>query len=100
MISIVCFDLVPEALEISNIAQVILGIIFGVMCMIMCDMIVQKKFNTKIKDYKNQNSLLKTGIVVSIGLALHNFPEGLSIRGWIWCIYKAGLLSSTSNTFT
>ena len=79
MISIVCFDLVPEALEISNIAQVILGVIFGVVCMIICDILVQKKFNLKVKDTKNQNTLLKTGIVVSIGLALHNFPEGLSI---------------------
>lgn len=79
MVSIVCFDLVPEALEISNIAQVILGVIFGVVCMIICDILVQKKFSTSIKDVKNQNTLLKTGIVVSIGLALHNFPEGLSI---------------------
>ena len=25
------------------------------------------------------NSLIKTGILVGIGLALHNFPEGLAI---------------------
>ena len=43
--SIICFDLLPEALEISNIAYVI----------------------------------LRTGIIVSIGLAIHNFPEGLAI---------------------
>ncbi|MCI8999939.1 MAG: ZIP family metal transporter [Clostridia bacterium] len=79
MISIVCFDLVPEALEISGIPLIILGILFGVASMIACDMFVQKNFNTNVKQAKSQNSLLKTGIIVSIGLALHNFPEGLAI---------------------
>lgn len=78
MISIVCFDLIPEALEISSISLIILGILFGVCSMILCDILVQKKFNTSIKN-RNNNTLLKTGIIVSIGLALHNFPEGLAI---------------------
>ena len=80
MVSIVCFDLVPEALEISGIPLIILGILFGVISMIICDILVQKKFNTKVSEAKNNNTLLKTGIIVSIGLAIHNFPEGLAIR--------------------
>lgn len=86
MISIVCFDLVPEALEISSISFVILGILFGVVCMIVCDILVQKKFNTN----KNTNSLLQTGIIVSIGLALHNFPEGLAIGSGFGASLKLG----------
>lgn len=46
--------------------------------MILCDNIIQKKFNTK-KIENKKAGLLKTGIVVSIGLALHNIPEGLAI---------------------
>ena len=81
MISIVCFDLIPEAMQISNIANVIIGIIFGRFTMIICDILVNKKINRKInnKNSSNINSLLKTGIIVSIGLAIHNFPEGLAI---------------------
>lgn len=90
MISIVCFDLVPEALEISGIPLIILGIIFGVVCMIACDILVQKKFNSKISNIKGQNSLLKTGIIVSIGLALHNFPEGLAIGSGFGASIKLG----------
>lgn len=90
MISIVCFDLVPEALEISSLAFVILGILFGVVCMIFCDILVQKKFNTSIKYSKSSNSLLKTGIIVSIGLALHNFPEGLAIGSGFGASIKLG----------
>jgi len=78
MTAIVCFELIPEALEISSTFSVLCGIILGIMLMILCDIIVENKFkNVKTNDKKG--SLLKTGIIVSIGLAIHNFPEGLAI---------------------
>ena len=78
-----CFDLIPEALEIAPIVSVIIGTIMGVISMIACDELVQQKLNRKKnKLYANSEKgrLLKTGIIVSIGLALHNIPEGLAIR--------------------
>lgn len=77
MISVVCFDLIPEAMNLSNIMDVLIGILFGIFIMMICDMFVQKKIENKIKTSKN--TLLKTGIIVSVGLAIHNFPEGLAI---------------------
>ena len=91
MMAVICFDLVPEALEISSIYEVVLGVIFGVISMIFCDVIVQKKFNAKQKEYSNKNDLLKTGIIVSIGLAIHNFPEGLAIGSGFEASLKLGL---------
>lgn len=79
MLAIICFDLIPEAMYISNIINVLIGIIIGIIVMIACDILVQKKFNSNRINKKSNNSLLKTGIAVSIGLALHNFPEGLAI---------------------
>ena len=88
MLSIICFDLIPEAIKISNIFSILLGIILGISSMIFCDILVEKKFNSNVldRDFKNNKvskntnfELLKTGIIVSIGLALHNFPEGLAI---------------------
>lgn len=90
MISIVCFDLIPEALEISGISLILLGIIIGVICMIVCDVLVQEKFNNKERKSANTNSLLKTGIIVSIGLALHNFPEGLAMGSGFGASLKLG----------
>lgn len=78
MLAVICFDLIPHSMEISSIYTTMLGIVLGIIIMIFCDNIVQKKFNTKSVSNRNAG-LLKTGIVVSIGLALHNIPEGLAI---------------------
>ncbi len=83
MMAVICFDLIPEALGISKIINVIVGIFIGIIAMIFCDLLVEKKFNTNKRFAKEKNTLLKTGIIVSIGLAIHNFPEGLAIREWI-----------------
>ena len=90
MISIVCFDLVPEAMELSSLSITFLGIFLGVGCMIICDSAIKDKFNSKAGIKKN-NSLLKTGIVVGIGLALHNFPEGLAIGSGFGASFKLGI---------
>lgn len=89
--AVICFDLIPEALEISVLTYVILGIVIGIMAMIFCDLLVEKKFNRKTKNKQNTNSLLKTGIIVSIGLAIHNFPEGLAIGSGFEASMKLGL---------
>lgn len=82
--AIICFDLIPESLELTNIIIVLMGILFGIFVMFICD--------NKIKNinFKNNNSLLKTGIIVGIGLALHNFPEGLAIGSGFEASLKLG----------
>ena len=90
MISIVCFELIPEALKLSNLSMVFLGIFIGVCCMIICDSVIKNKYNVKTINRKN-NSLLRTGIVIGIGLALHNFPEGLAIGSGFGASYGLGI---------
>lgn len=90
MTAIVCFELVPEALDISGIYNVLLGIVLGIISMICCDLLVEKKFKNNKEILKSKNSLLKTGIIVSIGLAIHNFPEGLAIGSGFEASLKLG----------
>ena len=89
MIAIVCFELIPEAMELSSIFTVIIGIIIGVIIMIFCDNLVNYKY--KKKRIIKFNSLAKTGIIVGIGLAIHNFPEGLAIGSGFSASTKLGI---------
>ena len=52
MMAIICFDLIPEALGISNIYGVIFGVLIGIISMIFCDIIVQRNFNLKEKSIR------------------------------------------------
>ena len=86
MMSIVCFELIPESMGTSSIQNTIVGVILGIITMLLCDIVVENKFS-----YKKGNSLLKTGIIVSVGLAIHNFPEGLAIGSGFEASFKLGL---------
>ena len=88
MLAVVCFDLIPESLEISSLTIVIVGIILEIIVMTICDILVDKKFNNS---NSIKSSLLRTGIVVSIGLALHNIPEGLAIGSGFDASNKLGI---------
>lgn len=77
MTAIICFDLIPEALNIVNISYCIIGILVGIFSMILCDNFVNKLCNNH--ESLQGNNLLKTGLIIAIGLAIHNFPEGLAI---------------------
>lgn len=78
MTAIICFDLIPESLNIIGISSCIIGIFLGILAMILCNKIIN---NFSIKSNINiaQNSMFETGIIIAIGLAIHNFPEGLAI---------------------
>lgn len=79
MLAVVCFSLIPEALNILDISMVTIGLIIGIVCMIICESWVNKKLKLNFKDSNENIKILKTGIIVSIGLAIHNIPEGIAI---------------------
>lgn len=80
MTAIICFDLIPESLNIIDISTCIIGIFIGILSMIYCNKIINS-YSTSSKSRLNysKNSMFETGIIIAIGLAIHNFPEGLAI---------------------
>ena len=78
MIAVVCFDLLPEAFKLADLSWSIIGLVLGVMVIIYLDNYIKtQRFNKKLKSMNNR--FLKTGILMGVGIALHNFPEGIAI---------------------
>lgn len=77
MLSVVCFDLIPQAFETGGMVIGFLGIILGVAGVMAIDMMMpdipDKMFSGK------DRSFIKSGILLGLGIAVHNFPEGLAI---------------------
>ncbi|MBQ3587336.1 MAG: ZIP family metal transporter [Oscillospiraceae bacterium] len=107
MLSVVCFDLVVEAIETGvGVAVVISAIAFGVAVIYRLNRIIDKKTNPEVphidenhpktaddldelihSDHLEQHyinndskfSLFVAGLVMACAIALHNVPEGMTI---------------------
>lgn len=77
MLAIICFNLLPHAFEMGHLSTGIAGILLGVFMIIFLD----EKLSARMKNYRDyaDRSFIKTGILLGLGVALHNFPEGLAI---------------------
>jgi zinc transporter, ZIP family len=74
MLSVVTFDLIPEAILMGGLYVTLLGILIGVVFVTTLDMFLP---HTSI--FKKHGKHIKTSLLLGIGLAAHNFPEGLAI---------------------
>lgn len=83
MLAIVCFDLIPEAWEGGgNLSTVLIGISLGVMLVVLLDAFVDAATGKAKKLKENAHSsdaMYKIGVIMTIAIAIHNFPEGLAI---------------------
>lgn len=90
MTAVICFNLVPESIEYAEITGTVIGMGLGVIMMFFCNDIVNKKFTVNDKK-SSKGNLLKVGLVIGIGLAIHNFPEGLAIGSGFEASSELGL---------
>lgn len=79
MLAVVCFDLMPHAFEIGGMLIGFAGILFGVAAVFLADIIMPEVPEIRSVSAGLDSTLIKSGILLGIGIALHNFPEGLAI---------------------
>jgi len=95
MTSIVCFGMLPEAIELSGVLVSIIGLIIGIVLILFLNKLVDKI--TKLSDegmkvhhtheelyhqekvINSRTKMLRSGIIMLIAISLHNIPEGLAI---------------------
>ncbi|MCL2698139.1 MAG: ZIP family metal transporter [Oscillospiraceae bacterium] len=95
MTSVVCFGLMPEAVELSGMAGGVLGLLLGILIIMLLNSIVDKITNAKGDNLHihhtheelyhqtsvilNPKKMLRSGIIMLIAIGLHNIPEGIAI---------------------
>lgn len=76
MIAVVCFDLLPEAFRLGGVLLSLLGIAGGVAMILAVEHFIPERVSEK---YSENFNFVKSGILLGIGIAIHNFPEGLAV---------------------
>jgi ZIP family zinc transporter len=95
MTSIVCFGLLPEAIELSGIAASITGVIIGIIIILLLNKIIDRISRLSDDNMKihhtheemyhqkqvihNRTKMLRSGIIMLTAISLHNIPEGIAI---------------------
>ncbi|WP_213951887.1 MULTISPECIES: ZIP family metal transporter [Tepidanaerobacter] len=80
MLSVVFSDLLPEAIKAAGPVYAFIGLLIGVAFLLLLDFYLPHSHLQKgtDSDFKRAK-YLHTGILIGIGIAMHNFPEGLAI---------------------
>lgn len=76
MIAMICFDILPEATSLGKNSIVVVGVIIGILLGLLLEDItgwVQSKFKLK------RNNRGSIAIVLVMGIAIHNIPEGFAL---------------------
>ena len=76
MLAMICFDILPDALERQRMDLVLVGIMIGVLFGLLLDDLVPELQ----KHLKHKASPMgKMGLILTVGIALHNLPEGFAL---------------------
>jgi ZIP family zinc transporter len=89
MTAVVCFELLPEAFGFGGVYLTFAGVVAGILTIIAVEEFISS--TGYIKKNFNNSSLLKTGILTAIGLALHNFPEGIAVGSGFGASVELGI---------
>ena len=95
MVSIVCFGLVPETLELTNPFICTLGLVMGIVVIMVLNRVTDRITETKEENLKihhtheelyhasgiikNPSKMIRYGLLMFAAIALHNVPEGIAI---------------------
>lgn len=77
MLSIISFDLMPEAYEISGFFIVTLGLSVGLIGVFIAENMIP---TSKLNKYSGKKlKFFKMSMIIMISISIHNFPEGIAI---------------------
>lgn len=90
MTSVVCFKLIPEAFNYGGISLTLFGVFLGVLTILLVEEFLGRAEFLKTKS--RNSGLLRAGIVMAVGIALHNFPEGFAVGSGFEASVSLGMI--------
>ena len=92
MLTVAFMSLLSESIKSSNYITAALGFAFGALFMFLLDILLSHKhFELKEKGLINPH-LVKTGMLIAVGVALHNIPEGIAVGAGFAHLPKFGFM--------
>ncbi|NLO90229.1 MAG: ZIP family metal transporter [Clostridia bacterium] len=92
MCGVVFFDLLPSSLEYGNPLTSAVGFLLGVVVLLILDGMMGKIMNFVDGSFNASGHLLRLGTLVGIGIALHDFPEGIAIAAGYTAEVRLGVI--------
>ncbi len=91
MMAVVCFDLLPNSFVIGSLTYGLIGTVFGIIVIMLCQTIITRLSSRDLRKRGGFFNYVKTGILMAVGIALHNFPEGLAIGSGFTALPSYGI---------
>lgn len=79
MLAVVALDLLPAALEHGTRLSTIIGFALGVLLLAFISNSMARRGRGRRRGNSRSDSFVRMGILVALGIALHDLPEGLAI---------------------
>lgn len=92
MLSVVAVDLLPSALQHGSAWSTALGFSVGVLSLAAFDNLLSRRRNHRRKSVHWRDTYARLGILVALGIALHDLPEGLAIGAGFAATHDLGSL--------
>jgi len=82
MISMVCMELLPEGYRASGFVHTSIGLLLGVVMIIIADELLRAAYRKRKNPqgiYAGNKTMLLSGWMMALAVALHNLPEGFAV---------------------
>ncbi|NLW16504.1 MAG: ZIP family metal transporter [Firmicutes bacterium] len=91
MMAVVALDLLPAALELGTRFSTIIGFTLGVLLLAFISNQMARR-RRRSRRSNRQDSFIRMGILVALGIAMHDLPEGLAIGAGFAATEELGTL--------
>jgi len=78
MLQVSFVELLPDSIEVIGFLNAHLAFFVGMAAVFLIDLLVPHEYIGQHDHTAEQGRLMRTGLLVALGIAIHNFPEGLA----------------------